>query len=373
MKITIIGSGFGALTAIKKYRKLDSQAEITVISPKAEMIYLPSLIWIPSGIKTRDDLTINLSNFFNKQNVTHIAGHVTSVSADGRTVYIGDQAIKNDGLIIASGARFIKKLPGIENAITICEGIDAAEKYKAKLDKMDGGTIALGFGGNPKEPSAMRGGPMFELLFGLDTLLKRQGRRDKFKLIFFNPAPTPGKRMGESAAKGLLKQMKKLGIETYLGSKLKEFTPTKVVTESTEFDADLILFMPGLTGPAWLADSTLPKSEGGMIRATEFAQVEGLEKTYVVGDTGSFKGPDWMPKQAHMADLQAIAAATNLHAELAGKPITQSFNVELICIVDSLNTGILVYRSLKRSIILKSFAFHWAKRFFEYVYLRQYK
>jgi NADH dehydrogenase FAD-containing subunit len=42
------------------------------------------------------------------------------------------------------------------------------------------------------------------------------------------------------------------------------------------------------------------------------------ERVYVVGDSGSFPGPDWMPKQAHMADLQAAAAAENLLADLQG-------------------------------------------------------
>ena len=372
-KITIIGSGFGALTAVKKYRKLNKNAEITVISPKAELIYLPSLIWIPSGLRTRKDLSIDLTHFFAKQKVQHYQGLVTSISDDGRTVYTNKGSIKNDGLIIASGARFIKKLPGIENAITLCEGLDAAEQYKAKLDKMDGGTIALGFGGNPKEPAAMRGGPVFELLFGLDTLLKKQGRRDKFNLVFFSPAPKPGKRMGEKAVTELLKEMKKRNIKTYLGSKLKQFTKTKVITEAAEFDADLIIYLPGMTGPKWLADTMLPLSDGGMIKASPQCQVAGFNHTFVVGDSGSFEGPDWMPKQAHMADLQAEAAAINLHASLNNKPITQGFTIELVCIVDTLNSGILVYRSLKKSIILKGFFFHWAKRLFELMYLHQYK
>ena len=45
---------------------------------------------------------------------------------------------------------------------------------------MQGGTIACGFAGNPNEPSAVRGGPMFEFLFGIDEQLRREGRRDKF-------------------------------------------------------------------------------------------------------------------------------------------------------------------------------------------------
>jgi sulfide:quinone oxidoreductase len=57
----------------------------------------------------------------------------------------------------------------------------------------------------------------------------------------------------------------------------------------------------------------------------------------VAGDAGSFPGPDWMPKQAHMADLQAATAAENLAAELAGRPADKTFKVELMCIVDSLD------------------------------------
>ena len=49
--ITVIGSGFAALTAVRELRKRDKMSRITVISPKPEFIFLPSLIWIPSGIR----------------------------------------------------------------------------------------------------------------------------------------------------------------------------------------------------------------------------------------------------------------------------------------------------------------------------------
>ncbi|RMG55169.1 MAG: NAD(P)/FAD-dependent oxidoreductase, partial [Gammaproteobacteria bacterium] len=195
-RITIIGSGFAALTAIRRLRALAPEVEITVISPAAEFIYLPSLIWIPSGLRKGDDLRIDLQPFFRRMGVEHVAARVTGLSADGRVVQTEHGPVENDGLIIASGGRFLRKLPGIEHAITICEGIPAAERIRDRLREMEGGTIAVGFGGNPKEPSAMRGGPMFEVLFGLDTQLRREGRRDRFRLVFFNPAPEPGKRLG---------------------------------------------------------------------------------------------------------------------------------------------------------------------------------
>ncbi len=373
-KITVIGAGFGALTAVENLRKLDSTAEITLIAPNDELLYAPSLIWIPSRLRSADDLRIPLKGHLDKLNIHYHKGSVTGLSDNGRTVHTDNGDVSNDGLIIASGGRFIKKLPGIEHALTICEGLPAAEAMRDKLEAMDGGTLAFGFGGNPKEPTAVRGGPMFELLFGTETLLRKQGRRDKFKFVFFSPAPKPGVRLGEKAVGKLLQHMKKRNIETHLGHKMVGFEANKVKTEGGEFEADLIMFMPGLTGPAWIADAGLTLSEGGFIKADRHARAVGTERIYVAGDSGSFEGPDWMPKQAHMADLQAETAAKNLLAELDGKKADARFKVELVCIIDTNEKGILVYRSENRSLVTPPCRLlHYAKRFFEGWYLRKFR
>jgi sulfide:quinone oxidoreductase len=372
-RITVAGAGFAAITGVRKLRKILPDAHITLVAPRPEFIYLPSLIWVPYGISKGDDLRYDIRPLLNQLDVEYLCGGVTGISEDGRVLQSDAGEIENDALLIATGGRYIKKLPGIENAITICEGIEAAEKMGQRLKEMDGGTIALGFGGNPKEPSAMRGGPMFELLFGLETWLTRQGVRDRFKLVFFTPAPQPGKRLGEKAVAKLLSEMKKRGIETHLGHKMKSFENHVVTTEGGEIPADLILFMPGMTGPAWIQGSPLPISPGGMIRADAMTRVDGMEKVYVAGDAGSFPGPEWMPKQAHMADLQAVAAAKNIALNLAGKPASEKFKVELLCIIDSIEKGMLVYRGEKRSLALPAMrSLHWAKKFFEKKYLRHF-
>jgi sulfide:quinone oxidoreductase len=57
--------------------------------------------------------------------------------------------------------------------------------------------------------------------------------------------------------------------------------------------------------------------------------------------------------------------------DLHGRAPTAKFKPELICIVDTLDKGILVYRSEKRAIVLPPMRLmHWAKRFFEWLYLR---
>ena len=373
-RITVIGAGFGALTAVRKLRAQDADLHIDLIAPKAEFIYLPGLIWIPTDLRTGDDLRIPLESFFRRMKVDFHPASVTGLREGGRVVVTDSGEVENDGLIIASGGRFIKKLPGIENAITPCEGIPAAERIRERLHAMESGTIAFGFSGNPKEPSAMRGGPMFEFLFGIDRWLRRKGQRDRFKLVFFTPAEKPGQRLGAKAVKGILSTMAKRGSETHLGHKLKGFEADRVKTEGGEFEADLIIFMPGMTGNQWFDNTDLPRSEGGLLKANALCQVEGQERVYVAGDSGSYPGPGWMPKQAHMADLQAEAAAANLLAELDGREPQQTFKSELVCIIDSYDTGMMVYRTEKRNIVTPPFVgFHWAKRLFENHYLREYR
>ena len=373
-KVHIVGSGFAALTAVKTLRKSNSDIEITLISPKAEFHYLPGTIWIPCHLRKPEDLIIPLGNFFQRMNVKHLAAEATGLKNNGRVLVTSAGEIENDALIICTGGRFIKKLSGIEHAITPCEGVHATVQIRDKLSALQGGTIAFGFSGNPKEPSAMRGGPMFEFLFGIDYQLRKEGRRDKFKLVFFTPAENPGQRLGPRAVKGLLKEMKSRDIETHLGHKMKQFTDHSVITEGGEFSADMIIFMPGMTGNSWFDNTELPRSAGGMIRADAHCKVESMEKVYVAGDSGSFPGPDWLPKQAHMADLQAAAAVKNILAEFNSQPAEHTFKVELVCIVDSQNSGMLVARTAKWNIVMPRMRiFHWLKRFFEWWYLRQYR
>jgi len=262
-RITIVGTGFGGLTAVRTLRKLEPSAEITVIGKQSDFFYYPSLIWIPSGMRSGDDITVNLENFFRRKQVRFHKGAANGIRDGGRVVETDTGEVENDGLIIASGGRYLTRLTGIEHAIIPCRSREDVERIRDRLNEMDSGTIAFGFGGNPKEPSAMRGGPVFEFLFGTDTLLTRQGRRARFKLVFFAPSKRPGQRLGDKAVDALLKRMAKCGIYTHLGHKLKGFEADKVLTEGGVVEADLIVFIPGMGGSPWLDNTTLPKSEGG--------------------------------------------------------------------------------------------------------------
>src|SRR5674476_1147095 len=100
--ITIVGAGFGGLSAVREIRKRDTQVEITLIAPSAELHYLPGTIWIPSGLRTREQLVVPLSNFFKRMRVLHVAAEVTGLRERGRVVDTTAGEVSNNVLVIAS-------------------------------------------------------------------------------------------------------------------------------------------------------------------------------------------------------------------------------------------------------------------------------
>ena len=121
--VTVIGAGFAALTAVKHLRRRLPDAALTLVAPSAQFVYYPSLIWLPSGLRRGEDLRLDLSAWLDAQGVNFQCGAVQGLREGGRVVVTDRGELANDGLLIASGGRFTKALPGIEHAHTLCEGI----------------------------------------------------------------------------------------------------------------------------------------------------------------------------------------------------------------------------------------------------------
>lgn len=371
--VVVVGCGFGGVATVRALRARDRRVPITVVAPRPALTYYASLIWVPTGLRRGPELERDLTSWFRRHDVRFIAAEASGLSADGRTLHTTAGDVANEALVIASGPRFLRALPGSEHAHSPCAGVASAQFIRDRVANPATRRIAVGFGTNPKEPGAVRGGPMFELLFGLETWLRRQGRRDRVTLTFFNASTEPGARLGGAAVQGLLAEMQARGIHAHLGHKPLGFSPTGVQTEGGEIPADLILFMSGLTGSAWFEGSPLPLSAGGFVQADMTTRVPGMARVYAVGDAASYaEAPDWMPKQGHQADLQGRAAAATLLADLAGRPETaERFAPDLMCIVDMLDKGVMIHRTPERLRIRQGRHWHWAKRAFEHVYLRR--
>ncbi len=374
MKIIVVGAGFAGLMTIKTLRRRGYQGSIVLLAPLAEMFYYPASIWVPAGLYQRHDLNFPLDHFIQHYRVEYVAGSITGLDVVTKRLYTTAGAMDYERLVIATGGESARNLPGIAHVFLPCEGYRSLLAITERLALLQGGTLAFGFSGNENDPAAIRGEPLFEFLFGIDTLLRRQKRRDNFHLVFFTSCPELDARWGIREKGYLRRELARRGIQSCVGQRIDGFGEDQVILDGCELKSDLTIFIPELVGPAWAKQSSLPLSENGFIRADASCRVSGLEgSVYVAGDAGHYPLPAWVPKHGHTADLQAQVLVKNLIGDRQGEQTQYTFHQEFVYIVDTLDGGILVYRDSKRSIALRSRLFHWAKRLFIWSYLFDYR
>jgi sulfide:quinone oxidoreductase len=273
-----------------------------------------------------------------------------------------------DHLVLAIGGTPLKPR-GVEHTFGLSGSPDNASRLHEALETLlarGGGRIAMGFGGNPKDTSAVRGGPVFEVMFNVDTLLRRRGLRDAFELTFFAPMPSPGERMGKKAVGAIQSNFDRLGIAKRFGKKIDRFEPGAVIFEDqSRLDADLVLFLPAGEGHPMVKASDLPRNEAGFVQVDEGCAVNGFPGVWAIGDAAALQGPDWRAKQGHVAEVMARVVASNVQALEAGRPGRESYlpHLGITCLLDMGNGAAYVHRDdQKEQMIPLPVVGHWMKQ-----------
>jgi len=373
-QIIVVGSGIAGLMTIKTLRRNGCNMPITLLSPKLELFYYPALIWLPAGIYQERDLIFDLEWFIRRYQINYVAGNILGLDAHTKKIFTTAGSIEYERLVICAGGHSSSHYPGIEQIFVPCDGPISIQAMMDRLNSLQKGTLAFGFSGNVQEPTAIRAEPLCEFLFGIDTLLRRQKRRNNFELIFFTSCSPPDARWGIKASGNLIREMARRAIQIRLGETINGFSADCIFMDGDTIHADLIVFIPEMIGPQWAQNSGVPLSPNGFICIDDCCRVPGFEGLiYSAGDASYFPKIDWLAKQAHLADLQGQVLAHNLIADLQGTKINKTFRQEFICIVDTLDGGILVFRDRKRNFVLRSRLLHWAKRLFIWQYLFTYR
>ncbi|MDC0834648.1 FAD/NAD(P)-binding oxidoreductase [Geitlerinema sp. CS-897] len=373
-KILVLGGGMGGVeAAINLSQRIKGQAQIDLISNRDFLYVYPASIWLTVGHRTVEDLSLPLSPLAEIHGFNFSHEEIREVNTSQQYVITDRQKREYDYLVIALGGSKLKP-KGIEHTRTVCrspqDGIDIQEKFLKLVDR-GYGTIACGFSGNPKDSTAVRGGPMFEVTFNFDTYLRQKGLRDRFELIFFTPSPKPGKRLGEKGLAQIAKLFEKRNIRTITGRKITEFTAEGVVFEDgTEIQSDLTVFTPGMTGNPVLKNSDLPLTEAGFVPVSDTAQVKDLENCYAIGDSSFFEGPAWRARQGHLAELMARTAAENIARQTREQFPRASFREEMhiLCVMDLGDEAVFVYRDDEKAIAPRGAWARWAKLAWEKYY-----
>lgn len=373
-RILILGGGMGGVeAAIALTQKLKGDYQIDLISNRDFLYIYPASIWLTVGKRTLEDLSLPLAQLAEIHGFHFLQEEVKEVRAKEQVVLTTTQEHPYDYLVIALGSAKLKP-KGVEQTLSICgspmDGMQIQDRFLELVDRGEG-KIACGFSGNPQDATAVRGGPVFEVLFNFDTYLRDKGIRDRFELTFFSPSDAPGKRLGASGLAQVQHLFQERGITTVTGKKIKEFTSNGVVFEDdTEITADLTVFTPGMTGTPILNQSDLPLTAAGFVTVSDTAQVTGFETCYAIGDSSYFEGPVWRARQGHLAEVMARTVSENIFQQERGEVATATFQEEmnLLCIMDTGKDGVFVYRDENRELAPRGAWAHWAKLAWEKYY-----
>jgi len=367
-KILILGGGFAGLEAAIQMRK--KKYEVTLVSDRDYFFIYPISIWIPTHKKKFDDVKIDLSELSKKHGFKLVQDKAISLDTDNNKVVLENTTLNYDYLIIALGMHKVKA-QGMEHTLSICGKPEEALSIRDRLDELVArgeGKIAIGFGGNPKDPTAtaVRGGPAFELLFNFSHHLKQKGIRDKFEINFFAPMKEPGRRMGEKPYKKMDIFFKRYKINTYVGKKISRFEKDAVVFEdNTKLESDLTIYIAAGDGHSFVKNSNLPTNEAGFIRINELCRVQSHRNIYAIGDIAAIVGPDWAAKQGHIAEVMANAAAFNIHNEIRSNGKRKSYweHLNIVCVMDSGDGAALIKRTRTSEFIIPlPIIGHWMKK-----------
>lgn len=390
-RILIAGAGFsGHYAALVLQRKLKGkrQHQITVVSPREEFIYYPSLIWVGIGAMQAPEAQFPLEPVYKRKGIEWMQGRVTEVSPDTNrvTVVSGDKSTTEayDYLIIATGPKLnFDATPGLGPhggyTYSVClpeHAVETSQKYLEEVGRMQKGekrTIVIGTG----HGTCTCQGAGFEYIMNVHNDLLSRGLRDKARLVWHSNEP----KLGDFGIDGLEVYRGKeiftsemmiqalfadAGIEYQIQSHIHQIDEKTLYTEtldgaSRELPYDFAMLLPPFKGQ----DITFRNADGGVMEhvltnPAGFVKVDAnYGKAYEEMD-----GPDWPktyqnpvytniygvgiafappgpisqpakspngtviapapPRTGYTAELSGKAAALNIADQLAKRPLSHT-------------------------------------------------
>ena len=366
-KVLVLGGGFAGVEASIWLKK--AGFDVTLVTDREYMFIYPTSIWVPVHDAEFEDVCIPMKDLQKAHGFYWIQDEVLAINAAEHKVVCKNQVLTDYAyLVVAIGAGKMKH-PGSEHTLSICGKPEGAIVMRDRIDALvskGSGKIAMGFGGNPKDSTGVRGGPAFELMFNVHNFLKKKGIRDNYELTFFAPMAKPGAKLGERSLKMMDRIFNKLDIKKHFGKGIKAFVEDGVMfQDDSKLESDFTMFIPANAGHCVMQDSDLPLNEAGFVRITDYCEAEGLENIYVVGDVAQIEGPEWRAKQGHVAEVMARNTSHNILAKEQGRTERKGYreNLNILCVMDSGDGAAFVYRDDQRNLMIPMpVVGHWLKK-----------
>lgn len=353
-RIVVIGAGLGGLPSAYELRHvLPREHQVVLISNQPTFTFVPSLPWIALGLKTLDQIQLDLATIVPRHGIELILDSVTAIDPQRRQITLKDQILDYDYAVIATGPELaLDALPGLgtEGGYTqsICNphhAVLAGEAWEKFLENP--GPIVVG-----AAPGASCFGPAYEFAFLIHHVLKQKGLRTQVPITFITSEPYAGHLGigGMADSRWLMRKfMASREIELMENTAIARFEPDAVhLADGRTIPAKFVMVLPPFRGPRFLREAPGLTDAKGFVPVLPTYRHPDFESIYSVGVITQLKAveqtpiPTGAPKVGLMTEEMALSVAHNIALELgviSGAQLKPT--LQAVCFADFGNTGAL--------------------------------
>jgi sulfide:quinone oxidoreductase len=396
-RIVIVGGSFAGYTAALKLAHhlgvgtRSPKAEITVISNTDVFTFIPSLIWVPFGLRTREQITFPLRPPLEKAGVTLVEESASRFDLEAKEVITERGKFPYDYLVVGTGPKvFFDAVAGLgptRNGTvgythSICTFDHAEDARNAWEDFLKNpGPVVIG---------AVQGaacfGAAYEFVLNLAYQVKKHGLKDRVPITYISSEPYLGHfGIGNFGSAKKLTEMffEKLGIEWRVNQVVDHIEKKEIVLA----DGNRLPFEFSMLIPPFRGVDAITKSPG-LGNAAGFIEVEDTYRhkldpkvfaagvAVAVAPPAQTQVPCGVPKTGYLTEEMAKTAAHNIAADILGEPEVQLpfGSIDAKCILDAGNTGVImtadhILEPREHAWLIPGPEAHWAKLAFETYFL----
>jgi sulfide:quinone oxidoreductase len=353
-RVVVIGAGLGGLPAAYELRNaLPREHQITLISNQPKFTFVPSLPWVGLGLKSLDQIQLDLAKIVPRHGIEFIHAAVTAIDPKSRQITMNDRTLDYDYAVIATGPELaLDTIPGLgpEGGYTqsVCNPHHAVlagaawEKFLA-----DPGPIVVG-----AAPGASCFGPAYEFAFLIHHVLKRKGLRSQVPITFITSEPYAGHLGigGMANSRWLMRKfMAAREIELMENTAISHFESDAVhLADGRKIPSKYTMVLPPFRGPRFLREAPGLTDAKGFVPVLPTYRHPDFESIYAVGVITQLKAveqtpiPTGAPKVGLMSEEMALAVAHNIALELGVTSGSQlKPTLQAVCFADFGDTGAL--------------------------------
>lgn len=335
--VVVVGGGFTGFECarhlVRKLRKHNASADISVISPVDYMLYTPLLPDVAGGVVDARFVAIPLANAL--RGVQQIRGRVDSVDFDGRTVTYTDpeqrvRSLSWDRLVLTPGS--VTRLFDVPGLAEYARGLKSTAEALYLRDHVLEQLELADVDDDPGRAVARRTivvvGASYsgtELVLQLRALADSATKQmnfdpDDVRFVLLDLAEQVMPEVGEKLGAAAMRVLKMRGIDVRLGVTLKEVHAEHVVlSDDSLMRTHTVAWVTGVTGAPLIEELGLP-TEKGRLKVYSDLQVPGHPHVFAAGDAAAV--PDVTqpgkitPPTAQHATRQGKVLAHNVAASL---------------------------------------------------------